>query len=89
MYRMKHHLNPKLKVNNFASTVVGSLTYEGGHSHCEGMDMSLNGRRMTSLFFTENLEVTVRTVTVQENFDSRDIVVMKNGVSISAVFRQE
>ena len=44
---------------------------------------------MVSLFVTENLEVTVRVVTVQEEFDSGDIVVMENGVSIPAVFRQE
>ena len=40
---------------------------------------------MVSLFVTENLEVIVRAVTVQEEFDSGDIVVMENGVSIPAV----
>ena len=56
---VKHQLNTIIEVNNFATTVVGSLTYEGGHSHCEGMQTSLNGRMMVSLFVTENLEVTV------------------------------
>ena len=53
------------------------------------MQTSLNGKKMVSLFVTENLEVTVRLVTVQEEFDSGDLVVMENGVSIPAVFRQE
>ena len=64
--RVKHQLNTNIEVNNFATTVIGSLTYEGGHSHCEGMQTSLNGKKMVSLFVTENLEVTVRVVTVQE-----------------------
>ena len=87
--RTKHHLNTKLEVNNFTSTVVGSLTYKGGHSHCVGMDTSINRRQMSSLFITESLEVTMRTVTVREDFDSGDIVVRENGVSIPAAFRQE
>ena len=49
----------------------------------------MNRKNMVSLFVTENLEVIVRAVTVQEEFDSGDIVVMENGVSIPAVFRQE
>ena len=53
------------------------------------MDTSLNGKYMVSLFVTETLEVTVRAVMVREEFDSGDIVVMENGVSIPAVFRQE
>ena len=89
MSRTKHRLNPKLEVNNFASTVLGSLTYEGRHSHCDGMDSSINGRRMESLFVTESLEVTIRTVTIQEELNSRDIVVKENGVSIPAAFRQD
>ena len=35
--RVNHQLNTDIKVNNFATTVMGSLTYEGGHFHCEGM----------------------------------------------------
>ena len=87
--RTKHLLNTKLKVNNFTSTVMGSLMYEGGHSHCEGMDISINGKRMSSLFVTESFEVIMRTVTVQEDFDSGDIIVRENGVSIPTAFRQE
>ena len=89
MSRTKHCLNPKLEVNNFASTVLGSLTYEGRHSHFDGMDSSINSRRMSSLFVTESLEGTIRTVTVREEFDSEDIVVRENGVSIPAAFRQD
>ena len=61
---VKHQLNTNLKVNNFATTIVGSLSYEGGHSHCEGMQTSLHGKKMVSLLVTENLEVTVRIVSV-------------------------
>ena len=87
--RTRHHLNPKLEVNNFQSMVVGSLTYEGRHSHCDGMDSSINGRRMESLFITESWEVTIRTVTVQEEFTTGDIVVRENGIFIPAAFRQD
>ena len=49
----------------------------------------MNGTKMVSLFVTENLEVTIRIVTLQEKFESGDLVVMENSVSIPAVFRQE
>ena len=42
---MEHQLNTKVEVNNFATTVMGSVSYSGGHAH-------------------EDLEITVRTVTV-------------------------
>ena len=58
-------------------------------SHCEGMDMSINGRKISSLFVTKSLEVTMRTVTVQEDFDNGDIVVRENSVSIPTVFQQD
>ena len=87
--RTKHHLNPKLEVNNFQSMVVGSLTYKGKHSHCDGMDSSINSRRMESLFITESLEVTIRTVMVREEFDTGNIVVRENGISIPAAYRQD
>ena len=80
----KHQLNTNLKVNNFATTVVDTILYEGGHSHWEGMETNLNGYKMVSLLTTENLEVTVRPVTIWEGFNTGDIVVIKHGVSILA-----
>ena len=68
---------------------MGSLSYNGGHPHCKGMDSSVKGRLVSSLLVTESLEVTVREVTIQEDFDTGDIVVKDNGVSIPAAFRQD
>ena len=84
--RKRHTLNTNLEVNHFDTTVVGSLSYDSGHSHCQGMDSSIEGRRVSSLLVTKSLEVTVREVTVQEDFDTGDIVVKDNGVSIPAAF---
>ena len=53
------------------------------------MDSHVDGNRMESLFVTESLEVTIRTVTVREEFDTGDIVVKENGVSILAAYRQD
>ena len=44
---------------------------------------------MESLFVTKSLEVTIRTLTVREEFDTGDIVVRENGVSILAAYRQD
>ena len=68
---------------------MGSLTYERAHSHCNGMDSHVDGNRMESLFVTESLEVTRRTVMVREEFDTGDIVVRENGVTIPATYRQD
>ena len=87
--RIRHHLNTNLEVNNFHSTVVGSLTYERAYSHCNGMDSNVDGNRMESLFVTESLEVTRRTVMVREEFNTGDIVVRENGVTIPATYRQD
>ena len=84
--RVKHQQNTNLEVNNFDTTVVGTISYDGGHSHCEGMQTSLNGHKMVSLLTTKNLEVTVQSVTIQEDFDSGDIAVMENSVSIPVAF---
>ena len=43
--RVKHQLNTNLKVNNFATTIGVILSFEGGHSHCEGMQTSLHRKR--------------------------------------------
>ena len=56
--RMKHQQNTIREVSNFDTTVLGPTSYEGGHSYCKGMQMSLN-----SLFVKKNLEVTVQLVT--------------------------
>ena len=66
---------------------MGSLTYKGGHSYCEGRDANVNGEHMVSLLVTENLEFTMKTVMVREGFDSGDILVIENGASISATLR--
>ena len=87
--RTKHCLNPNLEVNNFQSMVVGSLTYKGRHSHCNGMDSHINGNRMESLFVNESLEVTIRTVTVIEEFDTCNIIVREKCDSIPAAYRQD
>ena len=72
----RHELNTNLETNNFATTVVGTISYEGNHSYCEGMQASLNGHKKDSLLTKEYLEVTMRKVTIQEDFDSGDLVVL-------------
>ena len=68
--RVKHQLNHSIETNHFATALVGSLMYEKGHAHCKGSNASINGEHMMSLFVTENLEVTVKTVTVRERFNN-------------------
>ena len=62
--RIQHSLNANLEVNYFQSAVEGSLSYDGSHSHCLGMDSQVDGNRMESLLTTESLEFTLRTVTI-------------------------
>ena len=62
--QVKHQLNHSLETNYFATSVVGSLIYKKGHAHSKGSDASIGGEHMMSLFVTENLEVTVKTVMV-------------------------
>ena len=61
--------------------------YEKGHAYCKGSDASINREHMMSLFVTENLEVTVKTVTVRERFNNRYIMVIENGAYILATLR--
>ena len=82
----KHDLNTKLEINHFSTTVIGALYYDNSHSFCQGMQANLNRHRMDNLLAIENLEVTMRRVTIREDFDSRDMVVLENGVSIPAQF---
>ena len=86
--RVKHQLNHSLETNYFATTVVGELTYDKEHAHCKGVDANIGREHMSSLFVTENLEVTVKTVTVREMFDNWDIMVIENGAYIPATLRQ-
>ena len=86
--RIRHSLNANLEVNNFQSTVIGSLSYDGSHSHCLGMDSHMDSNRMESLLVTKSLEVTIRTVMIREEFNTGDIVVKENSVSIPAAYKQ-
>ena len=48
----------------------------------------MNRKHMVSLLVTESLEVTVKIVTVREDFDSGDILVTDNGISVAAALRK-
>ena len=87
--RIQHDLNPNLEVNYFQSTVEGSLSYDGSHAHCLGMDSHVDGHRMETLLTTESLEFTLRTVTIREEFNTGDLIVRENGVSIPAAYKQD
>ena len=86
---VKHQQNTNWEVSNFDTTVVGTISYEDGHFHCKGMQTSWNGHKMVSLWNAENLEVTIQSITTQEDFDSREIVIMGNSVSIPGASQQE
>ena len=82
----KHDLNTKLEINHFSTTVVGSISYNNSHVFCQGMQANLNRHRMDDLLAMMDLEVTMQRVTIREDFNSRDMVVLENGVSIPAQF---
>ena len=82
----RHKLNTNLETNNFATTVVGVILYNSSYSICEGMQASLNGHKKECLLTRENLEVTMQKVTIREDFDSGDLVVLEHGVSIPVGF---
>ena len=82
----KHNLNTKLEINHFSTTVVGSISYDNSHVFCQGMQANLNGHRVKDLLAVEDLEVTMQRVTIREDFDSGDMIVLENGVSIPAQF---
>ena len=65
----------------------GALPYDGSHPQCSGKDAIVDGHRVTSLVTTESLEITIRMVTVREEYETRDLVIKENGVSIPAVFK--
>ena len=82
----KHDLSTKLEINHFSTTVVGTISYDDSHLHCQGMQANLNGHKMDNLLAIEDLEVTMRRVTIREDFDSGDLVVLENRVSIPVQF---
>ena len=82
----KHDLNTKLEINHFSTTVVGSISYDNSHVFCQGMQANLNGHRMDDLLAVEDLEVSMQRVTIREDFNSGDMVVLENRVSIPAQF---
>ena len=86
--RMKHQLNHSLETNYFATTAVGELTYDKGHTHCKGAHANVGRNHMSNLFVTENLEVITKTVMVQERFDNGDMMVLENGAYILATLRR-
>ena len=69
--------------------MIGSLSYNGSHSHYLGIDSHVDSNRMESLLVTESLEVTIRTVMIREEFDTGNIVVKENGVSIPAAHKNK
>ena len=79
---------PNLEVNYLQSVVEGSTTYDGSDPHCSGKDSMLDGHRIKSLLTTESLEFTIRVVTVREEYDTGDIIIRENGVSIPAAYKQ-
>ena len=50
--------------------------------------MQVDGHRIESLLTTESLEFSIRTVTVREEYDTGDIIIRENGVSIPATYKQ-
>ena len=86
--RVKPRLNHSIETNHFTPAVVGPLVYEEGRGLCKGRDASVNGKPKVSLWVTKNLEVTTKSATAREGFNSRDILVTENGVSIPANLRQ-
>ena len=86
---LEHPLNNKVEVNYFQLVVEGSLAYDRKYVHCSGKDAMVDGKRVASLLTTESLEFTIREVTVREEYESGDIIIRENGVSIPAAYRSE
>ena len=82
---IQHTLMPNVEVNYLQSVVEGSITYDGSDPHCSGKDLMVDGHRIKSLLTTESLEFTIRVVTVREEYDTGDIIIRENGVSISHI----
>ena len=76
-----------MEVNYIRMVVEGALTYDGSHPQCSGKDAIVDGHRVTGLVTTESLEITIRMVTVREEYETGDLVIKENGVSIPAGFK--
>ena len=85
---IQHTLMPNVEVNYLQSVVEGSITYNGSDSHCSGKDSMVDRNRVASLLTTESLEFTIRVVMVREEYDTGDIIIRENGVSIPAAYKQ-
>ena len=48
----------------------------------------VDGERVASLLTSESLEFTIRIVTVRDEYDTGDIIIRENGVSIPATYKQ-
>ena len=81
-------MNHSAETNYFYSTVVGELTYSEAHSHCKGTYGSIGPNHMSYLLVTENQKVTIKIVTIPENFHNGDMTVLENGAYIPATLRQ-
>ena len=86
---IQHTLMPNVEVNYLQSVVDGPLTYDGSGPHCSGKDSMVDGHRIGSLLTTESLEFTIRVVTVREEYNTGDIIIWENGVSILAANKQK
>ena len=86
---LQHVLNRNIEVNYLQSVVDGSITYDGEYAHCSGKDAMVDGHRIGSLLTTESLEFTIRLVTVREEYETGDIVIRENGVSIPAIYKED
>ena len=49
----------------------------------------VDGQRIKNLLTTESLEFTIREVTVREEYETGDIVIRENGVSIPAAYKHD
>ena len=61
----KHDLNTKLEINHFSTTVVGTISYDDSHLHCQGIQANLNGHKMDNLLAIEDLEVNMQRVKIK------------------------
>ena len=75
---------PNVEVNYLQSVVEGSITYDGSDPHCSAKDSMVDGHRIESLLNTKSLEFTIRVVMVREEYDTGDIIIRENRVSILA-----
>ena len=49
----------------------------------------VDGHRVGSLLTTKSLEFTIRVVTVREEYDTGDIIIRENRVSIPAAYKHD